>query len=93
MGLRVAELERIDDQTDPLRMSEAANSTAEYELPDDLTFEDAIGRLETIVRTLEEDGFKLEEALEAHAEGMALARYCMQRLDAAELKIQNVTLE
>lgn len=74
-------------------MSQPSTSTAEFELPEDLTFEDAIQRLESIVRTLEEDGFKLEDALEAHAEGMALARYCMQRLDAAELKIQNVTLE
>lgn len=62
----------------------------EFELPDDLTFEQAIERLETIVRTLENDGFKLEEALKAHAEGMALARFCMDRLESAELKIQSL---
>lgn len=65
----------------------------DFELPPDLTFEQAIERLEQIVRTLESDGFKLEEALDAHAEGIALARFCMQRLDAAELKIQNLSLE
>lgn len=64
-----------------------------FELPSDLTFERAIKRLEEIVRTLESDGFKLEEALGAHAEGIALARFCLQRLDAAELKIQNLNLE
>lgn len=63
------------------------------ELPEDLTFEDAVNRLESIVRILEEDGFKLEEALEAHAEGMALARFCMKRLEAAELRIQNIRVE
>ena len=66
---------------------------SEFELPEDLSFEEAIERLETIVRTLEDDGYKLEEALKAHAEGMALAKFCMGRLDAAEMKIQNVTLE
>lgn len=64
-----------------------------FELPEDISFEEAIERLEKIVRTLEDDGYKLEEALRAHAEGMALAKFCMARLDAAELKIQNVTLE
>lgn len=64
-----------------------------FEIPEDLTFEDAMKRLETIVRTLEEDGFKLEEALAAHAEGMALAKFCMDRLDAAELNIQNLSIE
>lgn len=73
--------------------NEPNTENGQFELPDDLTFEDAIQRLETIVRTLEDDGFKLEEALDAHAEGMALARFCMARLDAAELKIQNVTIE
>ncbi len=62
-------------------------------LPEDLTFEEAVKRLENIVRTLEDDGYKLEEALQAHAEGMALARFCMERLEAAELKIQKVGLE
>ena len=65
----------------------------EFELPEGISFEEALKRLETIVRTLEDDGYELEEALRAHAEGMALAKFCMTRLDTAELKIQNVTLE
>ncbi len=64
-----------------------------FEFPEDLTFEEAVERLEAIVRTLEDDGFKLEEALEAHAEGIALARFCMERLENAELRIQNLSLE
>lgn len=64
-----------------------------FKLPDDLTFEQAVERLEAIVQTLEDDDFELEEALEAHAEGVALARFCMARLETAELQIQNLTIE
>lgn len=64
-----------------------------FELPDDLTFEQAVERLEEIVQTLEDDGFDLEEALDAHAEGIALAQFCMARLEKAELRIQSLTLE
>lgn len=63
------------------------------ELSDDLTFEQAVERLELIVKTLEDDGFELEEALDAHAEGIALARFCMDRLKKAELRIQNLSID
>ena len=62
-------------------------------LPEDLSFEEAMERLEAIVRSLEGDGCKLDEALNAHSEGIALARFCLQRLEAAELKIQTMSLE
>lgn len=62
-------------------------------LPPGLTFEQALSRLEEIVRQLEDQDVSLEAALEAHAEGTALARYCMERLSAAELRVQELTLE
>lgn len=62
-------------------------------LPPDLTFENAMARLEALVQQLEDGGASLEEALAAHAEGTALARYCLQRLDAAELRVQELALE
>lgn len=65
----------------------------ESALPDDLTFEQAMERLETIVKNLESDSCDLEEALSQHAEGVALARFCMERLSAADLKIQNLSTE
>lgn len=60
-------------------------------LPPDLTFEAAMERLETIVRILEGDTCTLEDALNHHAEGLALARFCRERLDSAELRVQNLT--
>lgn len=61
-------------------------------LPPDLSFETAMARLEEIVKTLEGDSCTLEEALNHHAEGVMLARFCRGRLDAAELKVQNLTI-
>lgn len=63
------------------------------DLPADLTFERAVERLEMIIQTLEDDGLELERALDAHAEGVALARFCMARLEEAELRIQTLNLD
>ena len=63
------------------------------ERPDDLTFEEALKRLEGLVETLEDDAAGLEDALRAYEEGVLLARYCLQRLDTAELRVQELALE
>lgn len=65
----------------------------EISLPEDLTFEQAMERLEEIVKTLEADSCGLEEALKQHAEGVALSRFCMERLNAAEMRIENLHSE
>ena len=62
-------------------------------LPDDLTFEQAVQRLETLVEKLDDDEAGLEQALQAYEEGVLLARYCLERLDAAELRVQELALE
>jgi len=69
------------------------SDTVGVELPPDLTFEKAVQRLEQIVETLEEDTSNLEEALKWHAEGVALARFCLERLHLAELRVQELALE
>ncbi len=62
-------------------------------LPEDVTFEQALRRLEALVETLESDDASLDEALAAYEEGVTLARYCLARLDTAELRIQELALE
>ncbi len=62
-------------------------------LPDDLTFEQALQRLEALTETLEDDAAGLEDALRAYEEGVLLARYCLERLDTAELRVQELALE
>jgi len=57
----------------------------------DLPFEDALGRLEKIVDTLEAGNLSLEDSLKAFEEGVGLARRCARYLDEAERKIETLT--
>jgi exodeoxyribonuclease VII small subunit len=65
------------------------------------SFEDAMARLDAIVAELEEDKLPLEQMLARYEEGVALARFCGEKLEAAEQKVRliakkadgNVTLE
>ena len=51
-------------------------------------FEDAMRRLDAIVAKLEEDKLPLEEMLSRYEEGVALARFCGEKLEAAEQKVR-----
>jgi len=51
-------------------------------------FEDAMTRLDAIVAKLEEDKLPLDEMLARYEEGVALARYCGEKLEAAEQKVR-----
>jgi len=51
-------------------------------------FEDALGKLEKIVSKLEEGDIPLEESLRLFEEGIRLSRFCNQKLDEAEKKVE-----
>lgn len=51
-------------------------------------FEDALGELETIVKTLEAGEQPLDASLTQFERGVALARFCQQSLAAAEQKVK-----
>lgn len=51
-------------------------------------FEEALGRLEDIVRKMEAGDMSLEESLKAFEEGIKLARLCSLRLDEAERRVE-----
>ncbi len=55
-----------------------------------LTFEQAFKELEDSVRQLENGDLPLEESLALFERGQALAAYCNQLLNAAELKIEQI---
>ena len=59
----------------------------------DLTFEEALTRLEAIVERLEEEPPALEAALDAYEEGVELARACLTCLEAAELRVEELPLD
>ncbi len=54
-------------------------------------FEDALGELETIVKTLEAGDQPLDTSLGQFERGVALARFCQQSLAAAEQKVKVLT--
>ncbi len=51
-------------------------------------FEDALGRLEKIVSKLEDGDIALEESLKLFEEGIRLSRFCNQKLDEAERRVE-----
>lgn len=54
----------------------------------ELTFEEALAKLEDLVRLLEEGKLPLAESLAAFEEGVTLIRKCAQELEAAEGKVE-----
>lgn len=51
------------------------------------TFEEALTRLEEIVRAMERGDVTLEEAMKLFEEGTGLVQKCSKLLDKAELKV------
>lgn len=58
---------------------------------EELTYEQAFAELETIVAALEGEDQPLEAALALYERGQALARFCAERLDKAELRVSELT--
>jgi exodeoxyribonuclease VII small subunit len=56
-----------------------------------LDFESALRDLEALVGTLESGELPLEESLKAFEKGIALTRRCQSALQAAELKVKELT--
>ena len=57
------------------------------------SFEDAYRQLEAVVQKLEAGGLPLEESIALYEEGMRLAQVCSRQLDAAELRVTQITAE
>ena len=57
------------------------------------TCEEALARLEEIVRALESGQSKLEDSLALYEEGIRLSRACNERLDGAEQKIKMLNID
>ena len=55
-----------------------------------MTFEQAMGRLELIVKRLEQGDASLEEALALFEEGIRLLGGCSAQLDSAEQKVRKL---
>lgn len=59
---------------------------------ENLSFEDALGELETIVKTLETGQAKLEDSIGKYERGIALKNHCEKKLREAQAKIEKITV-
>ncbi len=55
-----------------------------------LSFEEALKKLETIVESMESEDLPLESLLAKYEEGTRLAKACQEKLAEAEVKIQQL---
>ncbi|MFN3567434.1 MAG: exodeoxyribonuclease VII small subunit [Caldimicrobium sp.] len=53
----------------------------------DYTFEEALKKIEEILRALEEKDLELERALALYEEGLMLINYCEEKLKQARLRV------
>ncbi len=56
----------------------------------DVFFEEALGKLEVIVKQLEAGELPLEEALDKFGEGIFNAKLCFEKLNAAETEVDKI---
>jgi exodeoxyribonuclease VII small subunit len=72
-------------------VSKAAKATNPTSLKvEDIPFEEALKRLESIVETMENQDLPLEALLARFEEGKRLAQLCQTKLAEAELRIQQL---
>lgn len=58
--------------------------------PENISFEDALQKLEAIVVGLESGQTKLDDAVEAYEKATKLKQICENKLKSAELKIEKI---
>jgi exodeoxyribonuclease VII small subunit len=54
----------------------------------EVSFEAALAELEKIVARMESGELSLEEALATHKRGLELARFCQQKIEAAQQQVK-----
>lgn len=58
---------------------------------ENMTFENALARLEEIVKSLDTGNAPLDDSLNLFEEGVALVKFCNGKLDSAEQRVKVVT--
>lgn len=58
-----------------------------------MTYEEAVKRLEELVNRLEDEDIALEDSLSVFQEGIALSRYCREKLAEIEYKVEYLLKE
>lgn len=68
--------------------SQRQSSSAQVQPGEELSFEKALAELERIVAQMEGGTLPLEQALAAHKRGLELAKFCHEKLEAAQQQVQ-----
>lgn len=72
-------------------MTQNAQSVSHQDVQN-MSFEQAMSELESLVRRLEEGRLTLEEAVNSYERGNALRNHCETQLKAAKLKVEQVLI-
>ena len=70
-------------------------SEENQEIPDEIrqmSFEQALGELESVVQKLESGDAKLEESIDLYTRGTLLRRFCEEKLDDARARIEKISV-
>ena len=60
---------------------------------DEMSFEESLSELETIVKALETGQAPLEQSIESYERGIALKKHCEKKLGEAQAKIEKITTD
>ena len=58
-----------------------------------MSFEEALAELESIVQKLERGQLDLESSIQAYERGTALRQHCAEKLRQVQLRVEKLTLE
>jgi len=58
---------------------------------EELSYEQALAELESIVASLESDKLPLDESMALYERGQALTKHCVELLDKAELRVKQLS--
>ena len=72
-------------------MADEENEGIELEKDSDLSFEDALSRLEEIIHRMESGDSPLESLVKNYQSGVKLLKICRSKIELAEMKIKEVT--
>ncbi len=62
-------------------------------IKENMTFEEALARLEEISDMLQSGDVALDEVLKLYEEGVKLSQQCAKKLESAELKFKEITVK
>jgi exodeoxyribonuclease VII small subunit len=58
---------------------------------DKMDFEEALEKLEEVVKQLEDENISLEDSMQRFEQGIKLSSHCLKKLNQAEQKIEELT--